>query len=84
MNNEEKEIHVRKKMSNKHKNLNITDHVFFFKLKPVTIYHQMGKMCYHGHTQFWQLCWKPHLQLVGVKTGTFLEGIWQYMAEDLK
>ena len=30
MNNEEKEIHVRKKMSNKHKNLNITDHVFFF------------------------------------------------------
>ena len=44
----------------------------------------MGKMCYHGHTQFWQLCWKPHLQLVGVKTGTFLEGLWQYMAEDLK
>ena len=44
----------------------------------------MGKMCYHGHTQFWQLCWKPHLQLGGVKTGTFLEGIWQYMAEGLK
>ena len=44
----------------------------------------MGKMCYHGHTQFGQLCWKPHLQLVGVKTGTFLEGLWQYMAEDLK
>lgn len=44
----------------------------------------MGKMCYHGHTQFWQLCWKPHLQLVGVKIETFLEGIWQYMAEDLK
>lgn len=31
MNNEEKEIHVRKKMSNKHKNLNITDHFFLIK-----------------------------------------------------
>lgn len=27
---------------------------------------------------------EPHLQLVGVKIETFLEGIWQYTAEDLK
>ena len=33
MNNEEKKIHVRKKTSNKHKNLNLTDHVFFFLIK---------------------------------------------------
>ena len=54
------------------------------KLKLVTIYHQMGKTSFHSHTQFWQHFWEPHLPLVGVKTGTFLEGIWQCMAEVLK
>lgn len=71
-------------MSNKHKNLNLTDHVWFFLIKTSHHFTSKGKNVLSWSHPVLAAVLEPHLQLVGVKIETFLEGIWQYMAEDLK
>lgn len=69
-------------MSNKHKNLNITDHFFLIK----TSHHlsSNGKNVLSWSHPVLATVLETSFTIGRSENWTFLEGVWQYMAEDLK